>query len=370
MLRGWKKRQPVAEHGNHNNTERVPPEPTTPSVLCNVLAEGHAPLKREPTPLPFATGSRVHLTSTCFTVSDLLTREECDRLIRISESEGFAPAQINAGGGRQVRMDDTRKSGRCMLDSPEFAAMLWQRVRPLVEEEDRPDLPHDGWEVVGLNERLRFLRYTEGEYFKPHQDGMFRRRAQDGESEQSFLTLMLYLNDGARGGETNFLNPRDKTRMTSVVPRTGLGLVFNHELWHEGATVLSGVKYAIRTDVMFRRRRAVPPLVPVTQTGDETVPESSSSTDEALREGEVVGPGVGDALAPLRKVGSIRQQLCDVDQGVAREQLGLQARPGSAPAAPAAPTKPGVVMGGAEGVLMTIEAEPEGEGVLLAIRSK
>lgn len=48
--------------------------------------------------------------------------------------------------------------------------------------------------------------------------------------------------------------------------------------------------------------------------------------------------------------------------------LGLQARPGSAPAAPAAPAKPGVVMGGAEGVLLTIE--PQGKGVLLAIRSK
>ena len=41
-----------------------------------------------------------------------------------------------------------------------------------------------------------------------------------------------------------------------VSPRPGLALVFDHNLCHEGATLLEGVKYAIRTDVMFTRRRS------------------------------------------------------------------------------------------------------------------
>lgn len=34
-------------------------------------------------------------------------------------------------------------------------------------------------------------------------------------------------------------------------PEPGLGLFFKHRLLHEGAEVLRGVKYALRTDVMY-----------------------------------------------------------------------------------------------------------------------
>jgi len=34
-------------------------------------------------------------------------------------------------------------------------------------------------------------------------------------------------------------------------PKTGSALVFDHYLYHEGSEVISGVKYAIRSDVFF-----------------------------------------------------------------------------------------------------------------------
>ena len=112
--------------------------------------------------------------------------------------------------------------------------------------------PGGQWEPVGLNERMRFLRYQPGDYFKPHQDGSFARNDGPRKGERSFLTLMLYLDEPGSGGETKFLNPQLKTE-TSVHPRGGLGLVFDHELLHEGATLIAGVKHALRTDVMYRR---------------------------------------------------------------------------------------------------------------------
>jgi hypothetical protein len=38
-----------------------------------------------------------------------------------------------------------------------------------------------------------------------------------------------------------------------VVPRTGMALLFQHALVHEGCVVTHGVKYALRSDVMYRR---------------------------------------------------------------------------------------------------------------------
>jgi len=53
-------------------------------------------------------------------------------------------------------------------------------------------------------------------------------------------------------GATMFERGRDSME---VVPRTGMALVFYHKMLHEGAVVLKGRKYVLRTDVMYRRAR-------------------------------------------------------------------------------------------------------------------
>ncbi len=55
---------------------------------------------------------------------------------------------------------------------------------------------------------------------------------------------MIYLNAGARGGETRFEN-------CSITPAPGLALIFDHYLMHEGARVVEGQKYVLRSDVMY-----------------------------------------------------------------------------------------------------------------------
>lgn len=94
---------------------------------------------------------------------------------------------------------------------------------------------------MGLNERLRFYRYTEGQQFRWHFDGSYRR----SERERSMLSLLIYLNEGCLGGETEFATG------ISVEPRTGMALAFVHRVEHRGAPVLEGIKYVLRTDVMY-----------------------------------------------------------------------------------------------------------------------
>ena len=56
---------------------------------------------------------------------------------------------------------------------------------------------------------------------------------------------MIYLNEGYRGGVTAFHNSAD------VVGERGMALLFEHGLMHRGAEVTRGVKYALRSNVMY-----------------------------------------------------------------------------------------------------------------------
>lgn len=192
-------------------------------------------------------------------IPDILTDAECQRIIRTCERVGFEEALLNVGAGKQISAPSVRKSGRCIVDDLRAAELLYDRVRPFVPAEF--SVIHGGatWRCVGLNERFRVLKYEPGDYFAPHKDGHFVRMQGVtplvvGEPrDTSFLTLMFYLNTPVRGGNTNFLNARNETEIASVAPREGVALCFEHDLLHEGALLEAGVKYCIRTDVMYRR---------------------------------------------------------------------------------------------------------------------
>lgn len=69
----------------------------------------------------------------------------------------------------------------------------------------------------------------------------------------SLLTFMIYLNEGYEGGETQFDDAAKSPpgESVSVAGKVGMALVFEHELLHEGAEVTAGVKYVLRSDVMY-----------------------------------------------------------------------------------------------------------------------
>lgn len=65
---------------------------------------------------------------------------------------------------------------------------------------------------------------------------------------------LIYLS-ACGGGETKFYGSRNRV-LASVVPQPGLALLHKHGdycLEHEGAAVTAGVKYVLRSDVVFRR---------------------------------------------------------------------------------------------------------------------
>lgn len=184
-----------------------------------------------------------------FTVSNILSPEECADYIALTEKIGYTAAGLTIGQDQYFMAPNVRSNDRVILDDEERAADLWRRIADYVP------VTIDRWTAIGLNERLRFYRYDPGQRFAPHRDGSYIR--QNGECSR--LTFMIYLNGGFEGGETRFYLRNSYIELfnssavpdVSVVPTTGMALCFLHELRHEGAPVISGRKYVLRSDVIY-----------------------------------------------------------------------------------------------------------------------
>jgi len=217
-------------------------------------------------------------------IHNLLSPQECDELLEAAEeASGFQweGAMINVGNGRQEMMTDVRLCDRILWDTPQLVEALGARIKPFLPDnvvtlEDNAGITGGGpvkrkesYRMTRLNERLRFLKYGQGMYFRPHCDGSY---VTPGGSEISFLTVHIYLNGTAAagdeertdlfdhekplvGGATRFFAPgwRDE-RKYDVNPATGACLVFQHRgIIHSGEEVTQGTKYTVRTDIMFEK---------------------------------------------------------------------------------------------------------------------
>mmetsp|Transcript_2500 Transcript_2500/g.3777 ORF Transcript_2500/g.3777 Transcript_2500/m.3777 type:complete len:382 (+) Transcript_2500:209-1354(+) len=198
--------------------------------------------------LPFGSGE------VCISVKGVLDKEECNNIIERAEDIGFRPALLQLRG-IQILDRKSRNSERCIIDDEVFTARLYDRLRGV--------LPgcFGSSRTVGLNERVRILKYVPGQSFPIHQDGQFKRGAEAGkrEGEVSYFSVLVYLNsskiDFQGGGTRMFLNPE---KFVDYEPSLGDVLVFNHKIFHEGSEVLEGTKYCIRTDLMFEKPEQCP----------------------------------------------------------------------------------------------------------------
>ncbi len=167
------------------------------------------------------------------TVSDLLSPRECAALVAGAETDGFDRAPIDGHDGPILDLQ-RRDAFRWIGERVHLADALWKRLATYVPSELDSDV------AAGLNPRLRIYRYDRGQRFAPHTD-----RPIEVDGLASRLSVIVYLNEDFRGGVTRF-------RRLRVPPRMGTAVLFRHELEHEATPVLSGTRYVLRTDVMYR----------------------------------------------------------------------------------------------------------------------
>ncbi|UTN05028.1 2OG-Fe(II) oxygenase [Flavobacterium bizetiae] len=170
-----------------------------------------------------------------YTIDNFLTVDECNELIEKSEQIGFEEAGVNIDGAQKM-MKMVRNNERIMYQDDDYASFFWQKLQPHVKSEVGNSF------AIGLNEMFRFYKYNPGQRFKMHRDGSYKR----SESEYSYYTFLIYLNDSYEGGETKFASGE------IIMPKTGTALIFEHSQRHEGAALISGIKYVLRSDIIYK----------------------------------------------------------------------------------------------------------------------
>jgi len=183
---------------------------------------------------------------------ELLSVGECERLIGAAEQHGFGYTDYPKSYRGNTRLTSVDKS---------LAEALWERIKPLVPQ--RLELDDESqWEAIGLNDHWRLAKYVPGDQFKKHNDANYQRC----ESEVSMYTVNIYANGDFKGGATRFYAAEDHTPggwgsapaiEHTVQGKPGLCCVFRQppacRYMHDGEAVEAGVKYLIRSDVMYRR---------------------------------------------------------------------------------------------------------------------
>lgn len=170
-----------------------------------------------------------------FVIRNFLTFAECELEIARCENIGFSDAPILTPSGPVVNKG-MRNNTRVIIDDFNIAAKMYEKVKEY--------LPESYLNPTGVNERFRYYRYEPGQFFDWHFDAPYKT---------SRLTFMVYLNDGFTGGETVFHlgETWQEGNTISVIPEQGMALLFTHNVLHRGATVNSGKKYVMRSDIMY-----------------------------------------------------------------------------------------------------------------------
>jgi len=183
-----------------------------------------------------------------FLLENLLSNSESDNLIKSIET--LSPSSIS-----WEYPEDYRKCKREIAFCHELSFILWNRIVSHFKWEDLQNIAPFGfdqegtWLMDSVNPCFRFTKYQIGDFFQKHMDGCHV----ENNDYRSILTLMIYLNDDFKGGETIFYENENNV---TIEPKKGMGVIFNHDIFHEAKplSIEEKYKYILRTDIMFKRK--------------------------------------------------------------------------------------------------------------------
>ena len=150
-----------------------------------------------------------HVPGRIHAVKDILSSNECKKLIMDAENAGFQPSPLSGGGHGQTPRTGARTSQFYVKDDAALANMLWGRLKEYVPDNlrDIKPVPYmntvtkgDEFKPIGVNEHMRFYKYDPGQFILKHDDyrmSRFRYAAETDEyyEQMSFLTVVIYLNE-------------------------------------------------------------------------------------------------------------------------------------------------------------------------------
>jgi len=204
---------------------------------------------------------RTLVPNAVFCATNFFTESECKAWITKAESEiGFQ--YVNHPATRYIAQ---RECGRIQETNWDIAEQLFQRMQHFeMMKKINPLIGIDGsggYLPMTCNGNIRIYKYEKGMSFGKHVDGSDRiPEVQNGNTE---ITVLVYLSS-CLGGATRFYLPFSKNKSKSsknkeksgisFVPQAGAILFHVHGdrcLEHEADPVLSGIKYVLRTDIVY-----------------------------------------------------------------------------------------------------------------------
>ncbi len=192
-----------------------------------------------------------------FQLLNVFTKEECEEFIKQTEELGYLEdAAVSLP--RSVRHNDNIT---WVVDDLTHD-IIWDRCKDFMY--DNKEIFY-GKNTLGLNKRFRFYKYSKGDFFKLHTDGSWPgSRVVNKELITDFykdrysqMTFLILLSEDFQGGETQFIvNKNGEKELVNIRTPKGGVLCFPHGLHplhclHSSNTITSGIKYIIRTDVLF-----------------------------------------------------------------------------------------------------------------------
>ena len=222
-----------------------------------------------------------HYEGRIMTIHDVLTRDMCRRIIVACEEKGWNESSVSGGGHGRTGKEDPRTNRFCVMFDDGLAEVLFENVKEYLE----PDLSFLGenvyfnsvtkgseWKPSFVYNKMRIYKYDSGEAFPEHIDYKVKRNVRrNGEEfvQQSFLSLLVYLNDDFDNGQTGywpnhngihcrFLRDIEKQQSKKdhqilISPKQGMCVIQDQNILHEGLPP-KGTKYLLRTDIIHERK--------------------------------------------------------------------------------------------------------------------
>lgn len=190
---------------------------------------------------------------TVWVIPDFLTAKECQRWIDfVEQSHGLE--YMNSPGTKYMANRECyrmQEEGAIQISEPLYERLLAAGILPQLEAKlDVFAHRHPPYKPVGFNPNIRLYKYTKGHAFGKHVDGS---HPVDGVG-QTEITILIYLSS-CKGGATRFYTSSGKkSKSIAFDPEPGAMLLHVHGdacLEHEADVVLDGIKYVLRTDMVF-----------------------------------------------------------------------------------------------------------------------
>ena len=183
-------------------------------------------------------------------VHDFLEPKECQAWIDYVEQS----KELELCGHPASKFIAHRECYRWQRNDTQIAAILYQRMQQsgvLQKLQDKIDFPSPTYVPTAANPNLRFYKYEKGMSFGKHIDGSHPVEGV-GDTE---VTVLVYLSE-CKGGATRFYpsSSSKKNKSLAFAPKLGALLLHVHGdrcLEHEADPVESGIKYILRTDVVY-----------------------------------------------------------------------------------------------------------------------